>query len=73
MAPVRPAGERIEAIIDALRGCALVGIFFINITTMRGAIYSEHPNGAPNLGPTDHVHDGSRVRGLAGVLPDGTP
>ncbi len=44
--------DRIDA-IDALRGFALVGILFINITSMGGPIESERPAGPPALADPD--------------------
>lgn len=68
------SAERIEA-IDALRGFALVGIFFINITTMGGPIYSEQPSGAPDLSDSNwlvwlfgHLFVYGSMRGLFSML-----
>jgi uncharacterized protein len=68
------AADRIDA-IDALRGFALVGILFINITSMGGPIESERPAGPPALADPDwlvwvssHLFVYGSMRGIFSML-----
>ncbi|MFM7626782.1 MAG: DUF418 domain-containing protein [Gammaproteobacteria bacterium] len=72
--PSPPLTERIES-IDALRGFALVGILFINITSMGGPIESERPAAPPSLGDPDwlvwlfgHLFVYGSMRGIFSML-----
>ncbi|MEZ6010606.1 MAG: DUF418 domain-containing protein [Hyphomonas sp.] len=69
-----PQAARIEA-IDALRGFALIGIYFINITIMGGPINSEQPSGLPALSDPDwatwltgHMFVYGSMRGIFSML-----
>jgi uncharacterized protein len=50
--PSRESRSRLDS-LDALRGFALVGILFINITAMGGPIDSRHPASVPDLADPD--------------------
>ena len=72
--PEGGAAARIDA-IDALRGFALVGILFINITSMGGPIASEQPAGSPALADPDwvvwltsHLFVYGAMRGIFSIL-----
>jgi uncharacterized protein len=74
MADAVEPSPRIEA-IDALRGFALIGIFFVNITIMGGPISSETPTGAATLADPNwrvwalsHLFVFGAMRGLFSML-----
>lgn len=69
-----PQPARIEA-IDALRGLALIGIYFVNITIMGGPINSETPPGPTTLADPNwqvwsfsHLFVFGSMRGLFSML-----